>query len=225
MTTHEDDEGAGGYGQQPQSRPYGQQYGQPPYGQPRYGPQPYGQQPYPAGSGNPYSNAYPQGPAGYGGTGSPSRPGGVLTAAVLGIIFGVIGAIISAFAIVVGAVAAGASGGADQSIPGLGAVAGAVGGVLILVGILALAWTVVMIWGSVWAQTGRSRVLLLVGGSIALAVTLVGLLGNLGSSASSGGSVVASILFFLAALAIVALLSVRHAGAFFADHRTRRMPV
>ncbi|MCU1616600.1 MAG: conserved rane protein of unknown function, partial [Frankiales bacterium] len=108
MTTHEDDEGAAGYGQQPQSRPYGQQYGQPPYGQPRYGQQPYGQQqPYPAGSGNPYSNAYPQVAAGYGVTDSPSRPGGVLTAAVLGIVFGVIGAIISAFAIVVGAVAAG----------------------------------------------------------------------------------------------------------------------
>ena len=56
---------------------------------------------------------------------------------------------------------------------------------------LALVWTVVMIWGSIWALTGRSRVLLLVGGSIALAFTLIGFLGNLTDGGNSGAGGVA----------------------------------
>jgi hypothetical protein len=127
--------------------------------------------------------------------------------------------VISIFAILVGAVATGASG--NDDVPGLGSVFGAIGGAIIVVGVLALVWTVVMIWGSVWAITGRSRVMLLVGGSIALAFTLIGLIGNLGGSSS--GSPVASIVFFLAALAIVVLLSLKNAGTFFAARRAQRV--
>jgi hypothetical protein len=209
----------------PPPAPYGQeqygqqQYGQPaPYGQPQYGqPAPYGQ-PGAAPYGQGYGQGYPQG---YPEPGSERRPGGVLTAAILGLVFGALGAVISVFAIVVGAVATGASGNTD--VPGLGSVFGAIGGAILVVGFLALIWTVVMIWGSVWAITGRSRVMLLVAGSIALAFTLLGLIGNLGDSTSSGGSsIVWSLLFFLAALAIVVLLSLKNAATFFAARRALR---
>ena len=50
-----------------------------------------------------------------------------------------------------------------------------------------LAWTVLMIWGSVWALTGRSRVLLLVGGSIASLVTFIGVLASLCDRHRTGG--------------------------------------
>ncbi len=198
---------------------YGQQYGQPQYGQP---PAPYGQQggyPQPA-----YGQSAP--PAGYGQYGQsavPAKPGGVVTAAVLGFILGALGVIVSFFAIFAGAVASGVSSGADEEIPGLGALGGAIGGALIVVGLLALIWTVVMIWGSVWALTGRSRVMLLVGGSIALAFTLIGLLGNLGSADEVGaGSIIWSLILFVASLVIVVLLSVKSAGQFYAAHRARR---
>jgi hypothetical protein len=199
-----------------QSQPYGQQ---PPYGaQPQYPTTPYGQQqPMPYGQ-------YPT-PGGYGqpAPGSrPAKPGGVVTAAVLGFIFGAIGALVTIFFIFVGALASGASD-VETELPGFGEAFGFLGGALIVVGILALVWTVLMIWGSVWALTGRSRVLLLVGGSIALAFTAFGFIGNLANADEAGaGSIVTSLLFFLAALAIVILLSVRAASQFFGTHRALR---
>jgi hypothetical protein len=214
MSEHED-----------QNQPYGQpaqQYGQPAqeYGQQPYGtPAPYGQQ-QPA-----YGQQYGQQPAygPYGQTAVPSRPGGVITAAVLGFLFGAIGIIVSLAAIVGGAVVGGATSAADEEIPGLGTLGGALGGAFIVVGILALVWTVVMIWGSVWALTGRSRVMLLVGGSIALAFTLIGLLTSFADTQNQGaGGIIFSLLFFLAALAIVVLLSLKPAAAFYAAHRVRR---
>lgn len=223
------------YGQPPQyGQQYGQQqYGQPtPYGQPQYGQQPYGQ---PAPYGQQYDPApqygqqqqygQPYGQQGgygqYGQSAVPAKPGGVVTSAVLGFVYGAFGVLGSLALIIGGAAASGV--GMDDEIPGLGAVAGAVGGILIIVGVLILAWTVVMIWGSVWALTGRSRVMLLVGGSIALAFTLVGFLGNLAESSDAGpGGVFWSLLFLLGALAIVVLLSLRSAGSFFAAHRARR---
>jgi hypothetical protein len=229
MSTYEDDEGtgAGTYGQQPHPQPgrgypsYGQDPGTQPYPQPApYGQQQYGQ-PAAYGQTAPYGQnapAYGQvSPQPYAQPGADRRPGGVLTAAILGLVFGAFGTVISVFAIVVGAVATGASG--NRDVPGLGSVFGAIGGAILVVGLLALAWTVVMIWGSVWALTGRSRVMLLVGGSIALAFTLAGLIGNLADSSSS---IVWSLLFFLAALAIVILLSLKNAGAFFAARRAQR---
>jgi hypothetical protein len=201
-----------------------QQYGQQQYGQ-QYGQQQYGQQPAPYGQAGQPQQAYGQPPAGYGqygASGVPAKPGGVITAAVLGFIFGAFGAIIAIAGIVGGAAVSGATSGADEEIPGLGAIGGAFGGALIVLGLLALVWTVVMIWGSVWALTGRSRVMLLVGGSIALAFTLIGLLGSFGDDASGAGGIIWSLILFLASLAIVVLLSVKPAGQFFAAHRARR---
>ena len=223
------------YGQQPpygQPQQYGQQpYTQPQYGQPQYGqqygqPQQYGQQPeygqqqYPAAYGQQYGQptAYGQ----YGTSATPAKPPHVITAAVLGFIFGAFGVLVSLSAIIFGAAASGAGDSADDEIPGFGAVAGAVGGALIVFGVIALAWTVVMIWGSVWALSGRSRVMLLVGGSIALALTLIGFLGSLGDDATGGGGIVFNLLLLLAAVAIVVLLSLKPSADFFAAHRARR---
>jgi hypothetical protein len=218
---------------------YGQQYGQPQYGQ-QYGEQqpsgqaqPYGQQPYgqpqygqPAPYGQQYDPAQQYGQGGYGQygqTGVPAKPGGVVTAAVLGFIFGALGVLVSLTLIIGGAAASGVANSTEQDILGLGEFAGAVGGVLITFGVVALLWTVVMIWGSVWALTGRSRVMLLVGGAIALAFTLLGFFSNLSDNTNrSAGSVFFSLLLLAAALAIVVLLSMKPAASFFAAHRARR---
>ena len=213
------------YGQQQpygQPSPYGQpydpasQYGQQQYGQQPYGQQQYGQQPYGQGAYGQY------GP--YGQSAVPARPGGVVTAAVLGFIFGAFGVLVSLVLIVGGAAASGLSGSADEEIPGLGSIAGAVGGLLIAFGVLVLVWTVVMIWGSVWALTGRSRVMLLVGGSIGLALTLLGFLTSLTDSSNNtgAGGIFWNVLVLAAAIAIVVLLSMKPAADFYAAHRARR---
>ncbi len=221
------------YGQPPQygqPQQYGQpgSYGQQPYGQPQYGQEQYGQ-PSPYGqqydTAQQYGQQYGQqgGYGQYGQSAVPAKPGGVITAAVLGFVYGAFGVLASLLLIVGGAAFSGGAAGIEEEIPGLGAAAGVVSGVLIVIGVLILAWTVLMIWGSVWALTGRSRVLLLVGGSIALAFLLFGLLGNLADSSTAGaGGVFWSLLFVLGALAIVVLLSVRSAASFFAAHRARR---
>jgi hypothetical protein len=221
----------GQYGQPPQygqSPSYGQteqygQYGQPPrYGQPpQYGgygqPAQYGQyQP------SPYGQYGTQQPAGYG-YGQPppvARPGGVITAAVLGMVLGAFGVLVSLLFVIVGAVAAGGASGLDDEIPGFGAVGGAVAGVLLAFGLLAVAWTVLMIWGAVWALTGRSRVMLIVAGSIATAVTGVMLIGSL--SDGDGGGIVFALLLFAASVATVVLPSLPSAAQFYAAHRQRR---
>ena len=217
------------------AEPYGQPqpgYGQPPYGQPQQGQPPYAQQPAYGqpqyGAPAPYGAQYGQEPAygqpGYGQYGTsavPAKPPHVIIAAVLGFIFGAFGVLVSLFSIIVGAVASGSAGSANEQIPGLGAVAGAVGGVLIVVGLLALAWTVVMIWGSVWALRGRSRVMLLVGGSLALAFSLIGFVGTIADNTSTGGGIVFNLVLLVAALAIVVLLCLRPAADFFAAHRAR----
>jgi hypothetical protein len=205
------------YGQQPQQ--YGQQPA--PYGQQQYGQQPaaYGQQ-----------QQYGQQPAAYGqqqygqyGTSAVSaRPSGVTVAAVLGFIFGALGVLTTLAFIVLGAISGGAASDLEDAIPGLGGFAGAFAGILIVIGLLALAWTIVMIMGSVRALSGRSRVLLIVGGSIAIAFTLFGFLASIGDSVSGAGDVVWSLLFLVAAIAIVVLLSVRSSANFFAAHRARR---
>jgi hypothetical protein len=84
-----------------------------------------------------------------------------------------------------------------------------------------------MIWGSIWALNGRCRVLLIVGGSISIATTGFSFLGSIGSmndgTGNNGpGGVLVSLLFFLGALAIVILLSMRASGQFYAAHRARR---
>lgn len=236
-----------GYGQ-PQ---YGQQYGaQPQYGQQQYGsPSDYGQQQYGqqyGGSYGQYGSAgqppasygeYGQQPAQYGGYGYPAtggygpygesavpaKPAPVTIAAVLGFIFAALGVLVTLGFVFVGALAGGAaSGDLEEAIPGFSSVAGAIGGVLLVIGLLALAWTVIMIWGSVRALSGRSRVMLLVGGSIAIFVTGLGFFGGLGDENTTAGGVVLSLIVFAAAVAVVVLLCLRSSAAFFAAHRERR---
>jgi len=204
------------YGQQPQQygqqpAPYGQQqYGQQPaaYGQQQYGQQPaaYGQQQY----------------GQYGTSAVPARPSGVTVAAVLGFIFGALGVLTTLAFIVLGAISGGAANDLEDAIPGLGGFAGAFAGILIVIGLLALAWTIVMIMGSVRALSGRSRVLLIVGGSIAIFTTGLSFFGSLGDENTTAGGVIVALLFFIMAIAIVVLLSMKPAAAFFAAHRARR---
>ena len=213
------------YGSPPATgQQYGQpaQYGQPtPYGQPpQYGqPNPYGQ---PTPYGQPPQYGQPQGQVAV-----PAKPAQVVVPAVLGFVFGALGVLVTLLLVVGGIAATRLSNRADTSIPGFGTIGGAIGGVVIAVGVLALAWTVLMIWGSVWALTGRSRVLLLVGGSISIAATGLSVLVSLssmndGTGNNGPGGVLVSLLFFLGALAIVILLSMRPAAHFYAAHRARR---
>jgi hypothetical protein len=211
------------YGQQPSygdPSSYGQQ---PAYGQPQaYGQPAYGQQPQYAAA--PYGQQAPYGGYGQPVPGSrPARPGGVVTSAVFGFIFGAFGVIATIALIFIGAAAGGASGDLEEAVPGLGSFAGAAAGILIVFGILALAWTVVMIWGSIWALTGRSRVLLIVGGSISIATTGFSFFGSLSDvDTNGGGGVIVGLVLFVMAILIVVLLSNRAAAAFFGAHRALR---
>ncbi|MPQ97326.1 hypothetical protein GB931_05175 [Modestobacter sp. I12A-02628] len=189
--------GQAGYGRAPA---YGQAgYGQAPaYGQAGYGQAPYGQSPY--------------GPL-------PAKPAGVVTAAVFGFVFGALGVLVTVFSFIGAAFIGGASGEFDD-IPGLNGLTDGVTAVLVLFAFMALAWTVVMIWGSVRALNGRSRVLLLVGGSISIAATGLGLLGSFDDPTTGG--VLFSLLFFAMAVAIVVLLCLGSAARFYAAHRAHR---
>ena len=207
------------YGQQ-------QQYGQPPYGHEQYGQTPYGQQQYPAQGG--YGSQYAQQPAygqqygqapAYGqyGSGQPAKPGTVVTAAVLGFVFGAFGVILTLLTFVAGSAASSVFGSLTEDDAATGIFA-----IVVLLALLMGAWTVITIWGSVWALTGRSRVLLIVGGSIAIAFTLFGFLASIGDNVSGAGDVVWSLLFLVGAIAIVVLLSMRSSANFFAAHRAQR---
>ena len=206
------------YGQFGYGQPAPGQYGQPSYGQPTYGQASYGQAP----CGQPPFGQDP-----------PARPGSVITAAVLGLVHGALGLLVT-----VGLLAGGAliddfvdviaqsdptidTGQVDSSVDDVRAA-------LVGVAVVALAWTVVMVWGSVLALRGRSRVLLIVGSSIAVAVTglvllggIAGLAGDPGADGQVGG-VLFLLVFFLAALAMLVLLCLRSAARFFAAHRQRR---
>jgi hypothetical protein len=241
-------QGQPAYGQPPYGEPqYGQpQYEQSPYGQPQYGQTPYGQPSY----GQPtYGGQYGQpaygAPAAYGQYGYsavPARPAHVIVPAIIGFIFAAFGVLATFGVFLGGAAVVGLGGALDSGTldtgPGdpfgsgdlAGDTAAGIGIALVVVGLLALAWTVLMIWGSVWALTGRSRVLLLVGGSIAVLVMLIAVLGSIldSTSADSVGAseymvgIVLTLAFFLAALAIVVPLCLRPATRFFAEHRARR---
>lgn len=201
-----------------QNNPYGQPqpYGQPPaYGQPQQ-PAPYGQ-PMPQPYGQEGAQTYGQ----YGTTAVPAKPGGVITASVFGFIWGALGVVVTISLIFVGA-AGGSfiSGLIGDSAPGA---AGLFTGTFVVIGILALAWTVVMFWGSVWALTGRSRVMLIVGGAIAIAATGFSFFGSLSNASQNGAtSIIVSLIFFIVSILIVVLLSLRPASEFYAAHRARR---
>jgi hypothetical protein len=220
-------------GDQPSQPSYGEAaYGQPPYGQSPYAQPSYGQSPYGGQYGQPTYGA-PAGYGQYGWSAAPSRPGHVVVAAILGFVFGTLG-ILATLGVFLGGAAvvgmAGALDAGDDPLAGLGGDAAAGFGIAIIaLGLACLAWTGLMIWGSVWALTGRSRVLLLVGGSIAAVVTFFGVLTavfdtttDFGTASEYAFGIVLSLVFFLAALAIVVPLCLRPATQFFAAHRARR---
>ena len=207
------------HGQGPAPSPYGQ------YGQPPYGTQPYAQPQYGTPSYEQQYAAAPYGPYGQpGGYAAPAaRPGGVMAAAVLGFVWGALGAIVTVTFLLGGALFSGSSAEADDALPGLGGAFGAAAGILVFLGLLALAWTVVTIWGSVWALTGRSRVMLIVAGSIAIGCTGLLFLAGLGSvQDEGGGGVVIGLIGLIVSILIVVLLSNRQAAAWFAAERARR---
>ena len=236
------------YGQAPQQYAGGGQAG-PPYGGQQYQPSPYGQgrphgqpgSPQQYGQPGGWGPYPPQGPYGqyaqygqygqYGQTAVPARPAPVVVAAVLGFVFGALGVLVS-LGLLLGSAVFGtvfddlvASDPALEDVDTSGIDTGQVTGVLVVLGVLALAWTVLVIWGSVRALTGRSRVLLLVGGAIAAAATgafALLVLTGLSTGEVGGGEVVFALLLFVAALAIVVLLCLRPAAQFYAAHRARR---
>jgi hypothetical protein len=199
----------------PDPAPYGQTAsGQPPYGQPPYGQHGYGQPGY-------AQSAY--------GLVQPARPGTVITAAVLALVLGALGVLVTVACVAGGALLddfAGAFGESDATLDPAAVHDARVG--LVLVGLLALAWTVVMFWGSALALRGRSRVLLIVGASISVAATALFLLGGLVSATTAPAQdgekagVLVLLVLFLATVATLVLLCLRSAGQFFAAHRQRR---
>jgi uncharacterized membrane protein YidH (DUF202 family) len=211
--------------QVPPGSQYGQpQYGQPPYGQPAYGQPAYDQPQYG------YAQQYGQPPYG---AAQPARPGSVITAAVLGLVHGALGLLVTVAFLAGGVVFDDLVNVLAENDPTvdtgqLSSQIDNVRAVLVVLAVLALAWTVLMVWGSVLALRGRSRVLLLVGASIATAVTglffLVGLVGAAAGPGQSGdtGGVLFLLGLFLAALATLVLLCLRSAAQFFTAHRLRR---
>jgi hypothetical protein len=80
-----------------------------------------------------------------------------------------------------------------------------------------------MIWGSVWALNGRSRVLLIVGGSISIATTGIAFFSSLGNTDQNGaGSIILLLVFFIISILIVVLLANKAAAAFFGANRALR---
>ncbi|MGY5885735.1 hypothetical protein [Modestobacter lacusdianchii] len=219
----------GQYGQDQYGQGQYKQYAQGQYAQGQYGQGQYGRGEYAQGQYVP--SPYEQQPGQFSGQERPARPGTVITAAVLALVHAALGLLVT-----VGLFAGGAliDDLADvlESDPSLdtGTTAGVddVRAVLVGIALLALAWTVVMVWGAVLALRGRSRVLLLVGSSIAVACTglvlLFGLIGIALEPQPSGdlGSVVLLVALFAAALAMLVLLCLRSSGQFFAAHRRRR---
>jgi len=220
-------------GQRYQPSPYGQGQPQVQSGYPQYGqPGGYGQYP-PQGQYGQYGGQYGQQYGPYGQTAVPARPTPVVVAAVLGFVFSAFGALMTVGLLLGGALLGTVLEDVVASDPTLSDVdpseLGEVTDFALLFGIgfgvLALVWTALMIWGSVRALTGRSRVMLLVGGAIAVAVTglfLLAVLSEVAAGEVGGGEVVFSLLVFLAALAIVVLLCLRPAAQFYAAHRARR---
>jgi len=233
MSDHPDDVQPTPYGQPPHGQsPYGQSpYGQSPYGQSPYGTAPYGTPPY----GQPGYGQAPYGPYGqpHGPYGvpveQPARPGSVVTAAVLGLVLAALGLLATVGLIAGGALMddiADAVGDSDPTFDSSSVEGLQVG--LLVFSLVPLAWTVVMVWGSVLAIRGRSRVLLIVGASISVACTglvfLAALVGSTQPPSEEGETqgVLFLLVLFLAALATLVLPCLRPSARFFAAHRQRR---
>jgi hypothetical protein len=219
--------------------PYGSdQYPAAPYAAPQHPAGPYAAPQYPAPPQYPAAPQYPAGPyappqhpaapygqpAGYGPPpGSrPAKPGGVVTAAVLGFVWGALGVLVT-FVFVLAGVGGNSLAEALDGTAGAQVGARFLTGVAVFLALLALAWTVVMVWGGVLAVSGRSRVLLLVGGSVSIAVTGLYFVVVVANAADAGaGPVTVTFLLLAVSVLIVVLLCTRSASRFFAACRTLR---
>ena len=193
-------------------------YAPTPYVPGPYAPGPYAPGPYAPG---PYASG-PYVPSPYVPGSRPAKPGGVVTAAVLGFVWGALGVLVTAGFVVVGVT--GGSFVDDLAVSsGEPDLARVVTGVLVVAALLALAWTVVMVWGAALALKGRSRVPLIVGGSVSIAVTGLYAVAALADASEAGaGAVLVSLLLLVVSLLVVVLPCTRSATRFFATHRALR---
>lgn len=97
--------------------------------------------------------------------------------------------------------------------------AGAVSGIIIFLALVFVVIAVIMIWGSVLAVTGRSRVLLIVGASILTAFGLFGFLGSLDNAGTDTGGVIFQLVGLVMSILIIVLLSIGSASQYFASKR------
>lgn len=203
-----DAQGQGGYGQ-PQYGGQSQYGGQPQYGQqPQYGGQPgYGQQPQYGGQpgyGQPQPGGYPPAPQGYGQAApSGARPGTATAAAILGFIFGTIGFIISAYALVL------LTGASDAGIFGMAGGGAGFALVLIFISTIAIVVASVLVFiGAVQLISGKTNKWVLLATIIYLAGQFIGMIATLIGSGGEGvatvivtfivSSLMAGVLLFLA---------------------------
>jgi hypothetical protein len=100
-----------------------------------------------------------------------------MAAAVLGVILGALATAAAIFAFV------GISAVVGQDDGGTG-LAGALSGIFLVFALIALTVAVLLIWGSVLAITGRSRVLLIVGAALLTALGLISFFGSIGNDAT-----------------------------------------
>ncbi len=147
--------------------------------------------------------------------GAPVRPGVVMAAAVLGVILGALATAAAIFAFVGGSALVGQ----DDGGTGL---AGALSGIFLVFALIALTVAVLLIWGSVLAITGRSRVLLIVGAALLAALGLISFFGSIGNDATDTGGIIGLLVGLAAALLILVFLSLAPAARYFAAHRDRR---
>jgi hypothetical protein len=150
----------------------------------------------------------------------PSAPAPVVIAAVLAFLVGAFGVLGTLLVVVVGPVLFGLAGGLGDAEAQTAARFGAA--VTFGVGLLMLGWTVAMIWGGVRALRGRGRPLVIVAGSIGLALMLVSFVGTVSSEFVDPTAAAFSLVFLLASLAIVVLPWLPSSSRFFAAHRQRR---
>jgi hypothetical protein len=201
------------HGQPTGQQPWAQQ--QPPPDHQQQYPQQYPQQQYQQ---QQYQQATPAhhpwgaAPAGYPTPAQPSRPasasrpGQVLTAAILAFLLGGLMAI-------GGIVAIGASRSAD-SAGGILGVSG-LGGVVVAVGLVFLLLAALMIWGGIWAVMGKSYLLLLITACVFGVLSLISLIQTL----SNGGNPAAGILGMVICAVIVVLLASQPSRNWFAEQK------
>jgi hypothetical protein len=150
----------------------------------------------------------------------PTAPAAVVTATVLSFLVGAFGVLGTGLVILVGPVLFGLAAGVEDSDARTAVAIG--GGLTLVVGLLMLCWTVAMIWGGVRALRGRGRTLLIVAGSISLALMLLSFLSTVTDEFVAPGAVAFTVVFLLVSAAIVVLPCLSPSSRFFAAHRARR---